>query len=96
MNDDTRERLLDAVEHLMRTRGLARISTRAIAQRAGLAEGTLYNHFNDKIDLFIAVIQRNVAELSEVLHSLPLRVGQVRSGTTSRWWRRRPLPFISV
>lgn len=72
----TEERLLEAVEQLMRSQGLARITTRDIARAAGLAEGALYNHFRNKNELFIAVLVRNVAEISNVLQDLPLRVGQ--------------------
>jgi AcrR family transcriptional regulator len=60
----------------MRKQGLARITTRSIAREAGLAEGTLYNHFREKDEIFIAVLARNVAPLVHVLHDLPLRVGQ--------------------
>jgi AcrR family transcriptional regulator len=59
----------------MRKEGLARITTRDIARAAGLAEGTLYNHFRDKDEIFIAVLQRNVAELAHAIQDLPLRVG---------------------
>jgi AcrR family transcriptional regulator len=72
----TEERLLEAVEELMRSQGLARITTRDIARAAGLAEGTLYNHFRDKDEIFIAVLKRNVAEFAHVVQDLPLRVGQ--------------------
>jgi AcrR family transcriptional regulator len=72
----TEERLLKAVEELMRSQGLARITIRDIARVAGLAEGTLYNHFRDKDEIFLAVLERNVAEFSHVLQDLPLRVGQ--------------------
>jgi AcrR family transcriptional regulator len=60
----------------MRSEGLARISTRDIARAAGLAEGTLYNHFRDKDEIFIAVLKRNVAEFAHVVQDLPLRVGE--------------------
>ena len=76
MAADTRDRLLDAVEDLMRTRGLARISTRAIARRAKLADGTLYIYFKDKVEIYLAVVQRNISEFGDLLRSLPLRVGQ--------------------
>jgi AcrR family transcriptional regulator len=72
----TEERLLEAVEELMHSQGLARITTRDIARAAGLAEGTLYNHFEDKNEIFIAVLKRNVIEFSHVIQDLPLRVGQ--------------------
>jgi AcrR family transcriptional regulator len=72
----TEQKLIDAVEGLMRSQGLARISTRDIAREAGLAEGTLYNHFRHKDEIFMAVLQRNVGELAHAIQDLPLRVGQ--------------------
>ena len=72
----TEQRLLEAVEWLMRKEGLARITTRQIARAAGLAEGTLYNHFREKREIFLAVLKRNVAEFAHVVQDLPLRVGQ--------------------
>src|SRR6516164_7829361 len=43
---------------------------------AGLAEGTLYNHFRDKDEIFMAVLQRKVGEFAHAIQDLPLRVGQ--------------------
>jgi AcrR family transcriptional regulator len=34
---------------------LAAASTRAIAREAGCADGTLYNHFADRADLFVTI-----------------------------------------
>ncbi len=72
----TRQNLIDATERLLRTRGLARVTTRAIAREAGVAEGSLYHHFSDKAELLHAVIQYCMGDFREVLNSLPLRVGQ--------------------
>jgi AcrR family transcriptional regulator len=54
----TKQRLLDAAERVIRTKGLAAASTREIAREAGCADGTLYNHFSDRADLF-AIINRS-------------------------------------
>ena len=76
-NEAVRDRLLDAVGMLMRKRGLARVTTRDIAQAAGVAEGTLYNHFRDKSALLIAFVQRSApATMRQAMMDLPLRVGQ--------------------
>jgi AcrR family transcriptional regulator len=56
----TRDRLLDAAAHVMRTRGLARATTREIARAAGYSEATLYKHFEDKSDLFLAVLHERL------------------------------------
>lgn len=76
MSSRTREKLLEAVEDLMCTQGLARIGTRDIARAAELADGTLYNHFRSKDEIVIAVLERNVPKFRETLRDLPLRVGQ--------------------
>jgi AcrR family transcriptional regulator len=39
----------------------------AIAQRAGVAVGTIYNHFTDRNELFAEVFERRRAELLETL-----------------------------
>jgi AcrR family transcriptional regulator len=40
----------------MRTEGFAATTTKGIAREAGLSEGTLYKHFTDKSELFLAVL----------------------------------------
>jgi AcrR family transcriptional regulator len=51
--------------------GYARATTKLIAQRAGVAEGTIYRHFPDKEQLlFTAIFERN-APLIEWLSALP-------------------------
>ena len=57
---DTRDRILDAAAHVMRTRGFARTTTKQIARAAGYSEATLYKHFTDKSDLFLAVLHERL------------------------------------
>jgi AcrR family transcriptional regulator len=60
----TRARLIAATVEVVREVGYAHATTRAIAQRAGVAEGTIYRHFPDKAALyFAAVLERNAAVL---------------------------------
>jgi AcrR family transcriptional regulator len=49
----TRERLLQAAQELIEERGYAAASVAAIAERAGVAAGTLYRHFESKEELFV-------------------------------------------
>jgi AcrR family transcriptional regulator len=75
-DEDVKRRLLDAVEHAMHERGLARVTTRDIAQIAGVAEGTMYNHFHDKSALLVAFLQREApATMREAMVDLPVQVG---------------------
>ncbi len=52
---ETRERLIDAAEQLIRERGIGAVTTKAVARATGLAEATLYRHFPDKTALLLAV-----------------------------------------
>jgi len=53
----TRERLLDAARGLIEEEGYGGASVAAIAERAGVAAGTLYRHFPSKADLFLEVFR---------------------------------------
>ena len=74
----TRDQLVDAAERVLRAKGLARATTREIAREAGLAEGTLYLHFADKLDLVRAVHEKVLPSFIEMVSHLPGRAG---SGT---------------
>jgi AcrR family transcriptional regulator len=73
---DTRRNLLEAADRALRARGLMGASTREIAREAGVADGTLYVHFHDRIDLFIALIQEHLPPYIEPLKRLKNRVGR--------------------
>ena len=66
----TRDRILDAAAHVMRTRGFARTTTKEIARAAGYSEATLYKHFQDKTDLFLAVLKERLPSLGSTLSAL--------------------------
>jgi len=48
----------------MRTQGFAATTTKSIAREAGLSEGTLYKHFTDKSELFLAVLRERLPVFS--------------------------------
>ncbi|MFZ0044069.1 MAG: TetR/AcrR family transcriptional regulator [Solirubrobacteraceae bacterium] len=60
----TRARLLAAAQELIEEGGYAAASVIAIAERAGVAAGTLYRHFASKEELFVEVF-RSVCEREE-------------------------------
>jgi AcrR family transcriptional regulator len=74
--DTTRQRLIDATTALVREVGYANVTTRSIAAAAGVAEGTLYRHFDDKRALFFAAVLHNNAPIIEASATLPSRAGQ--------------------
>jgi AcrR family transcriptional regulator len=50
----TRERIVDAAEHLHSTLGPARTTVSAVAGRAGVTRATVYRHFPTEESLFLA------------------------------------------
>jgi AcrR family transcriptional regulator len=71
----TRAQLVDAAERVLRSKGLARATTKEIAREAGCAEGTLYLHFADKLDLVRAVHEKLLPAFVELVSQLPERAG---------------------
>ncbi|MYS23056.1 transcriptional regulator, TetR family [Streptomyces sp. DvalAA-14] len=61
----TRERILDAAEQILRTRGVAHATTKEIAKASGLSEPGLYRHFSDKEDLLLHVLRERVPGASQ-------------------------------
>jgi AcrR family transcriptional regulator len=53
----TRQRLLRAAQELIEEGGYAAASVIAIADRAGVAAGTLYRHFESKQELFVELFR---------------------------------------
>lgn len=62
---ETRSRLLDAAEALFHERGVSRTSLQDIAQAAGVTRGAVYWHFEDKVQLFNAMMERATMPLEE-------------------------------
>jgi AcrR family transcriptional regulator len=73
---ETRARLIEATRSVVRKAGYAHASTRAIADAAGVAEGTIYRHFPDKTALFFAAALESNAAVVDWVAKLPGRAGQ--------------------
>jgi AcrR family transcriptional regulator len=72
---ELRDRILKAAEHVIRTNGLSKTTTKEIARIAHCSEGSLYNHFQSKEDLFIQVMKMHLQDYLAVLLKLPGRKG---------------------
>lgn len=70
-----RDHILDAAHRVIARDGLAAASTRAIAEEAGLGVGTLYNYFDDRLQLLAGAILRRTEVLSRPLSHLPSMAG---------------------
>lgn len=69
---DTAERILDAAAELFAERGYAATTTRAIAERAGVNEVTLFRRFENKAGVLRAIGQRFAERSSErAMRELP-------------------------
>src|SRR5436190_15667895 len=69
---DKRERLRGAAWELFAEKGYDATSTREIAERAGIATGTLFLYAKDKADLLFLVFEHRLAEaVEEGFRTLP-------------------------
>jgi len=52
------EQIIDAAARLFAAKGFHRTTTREVAQAADMAEGTLFNYFENKDDLLVGILTR--------------------------------------
>ena len=72
-SDDKRARLIEAARRVMAERGVAGCTTKEIARAAGVSEGTIYNQFQDKADLYLSVASEIIPQF---LRRLPEEPGR--------------------
>jgi AcrR family transcriptional regulator len=72
---DTRAALIRATTELVAEVGYHEATTRVIAQRAGVAEGSIYRHFPDKRALFTAALLEGQQEVTGWMTGLPALAG---------------------
>src|SRR6185503_13523408 len=71
-----REHLVAATEQHLEGHSVGELTTRSIAQHAGVSDGVLYNHFADKADLLMAAMLRRYARLVAQLEAATPTAGQ--------------------
>lgn len=59
----TRDRILDAAEQLFAEHGVSRTTLQHIATAAGVTRGAIYWHFDDKVAVFNAMMERVIMPL---------------------------------
>jgi AcrR family transcriptional regulator len=72
----TKSRIVDAAEKIISKRGLARATTKEIAKTAACAEGTLYVHFRNQMQIFAAVFERRLPAAADALKTLQAQAGK--------------------
>ncbi|MEQ8540706.1 MAG: TetR/AcrR family transcriptional regulator [Coleofasciculus sp. D1-CHI-01] len=60
---ETKQRILDAAQRLFASRGYNGTTTRDLAAKAGVAEGTLFRHFENKKAILVEVATQGWVEL---------------------------------
>lgn len=73
---ETRERIIEAARNVIQDKGLTGATTKEIAHAAGVSEGSLYNHFKNKSELFLYVIGELPANFLGLVEGLHERTGQ--------------------
>ena len=69
------ERLLDAAERLLIDEGYAAVTTRRVAEEAGVNHGLIHYYFGSMEELFIQVLERFTATLIERQRDMYARTG---------------------
>lgn len=66
-----RQSVLDAAAELLDEGGYAALTNRAVAKRAGMSPGLIYQYFVDKQDIFITLLHESQLGLIEFIRDLP-------------------------
>lgn len=70
--------ILEAAEDLLIRKGYHNASMDEIAAQAGVAKGTLYQHFPAKEDLFLALFEKTLARFEQAVQHALLSAGNAR------------------
>ncbi|WP_344594320.1 TetR/AcrR family transcriptional regulator [Actinomadura vinacea] len=86
---DTRERLIESTRELLWERGYVGTSPKAIQQRSGAGQGSMYHHFDGKPALALAAIGRSAGALKAAAEVEFARPGTVVERVTGYLRRER-------
>ncbi|WP_036509311.1 TetR/AcrR family transcriptional regulator [Nocardia aobensis] len=85
----TRDDLIESTQALLWERGYVGTSPKAIQQRAGAGQGSMYHHFAGKEELARAAIDRTAAELRASVDAQLSGPGTALQRISSYLWRER-------
>jgi AcrR family transcriptional regulator len=96
-----REAVLEAAQAVLAESGAARLTTRAVAQRAGVAEASVFYHFGDRPGLMLAVVGEHLPLVIELFFGERLRHGELRADLLELFngledFFRRTVPIIAA
>lgn len=100
---EQRERILDCAQELVIEGGFAALTMQALAERVGIATGSLYRHFRGKGELaaqvFARASQREVDAMAAALAlpgDEPARLAGALEQFAARAWQSRRLAFALI
>src|SRR5690348_15878372 len=73
---ETRQLILDGAKKVVREKGLTGATTREIARGVSVADGTLYVHFADRVELFLALLRQSLPPMKGPLRELEYLAGR--------------------
>lgn len=85
----TPDRLIESTRELLWERGYVGTSPRAIQQRAGAGQGSMYHHFSGKPDLALAAIGRTAGEMRAGVEEILSRPGTAAERVSAYLRRER-------
>ena len=75
----TRQKVLEAARQLFAERGYEPATIRDIAKGAGMSTGAVFANFQDKAELFEAVLSTDMVKLAETMKAAAAREGSVKT-----------------
>jgi AcrR family transcriptional regulator len=69
----SRGRIMDAARELFAEHGYRAVSMRMVAKELGYSHGAIYYHFQEKAELFCALVDQDFLKLSELLKEVSKR-----------------------
>ncbi|GAB3659316.1 TetR/AcrR family transcriptional regulator [Actinocorallia lasiicapitis] len=95
----TRQALMDATLELLVEDGWTGMTTRSIAQRAGVSQGALQHHFPDRSELVAAALHHAAGVLAAEFVASPPAAGTERErmeAALDRLWQIHDLPAVTA
>lgn len=97
---DPKDTLLEAAKNVLIERGLEGLNARAIAQKAGCAVGTLYNHYKNMTEIILTINFQTLSSLKEELQGVFKKKSKEERSTfiytTYLSFAKRNLPFWNL
>jgi len=90
--DDARERLIEGTRELLWDRGYVGTSPTAIWRASGVGQGSMYHHFQGKLDLALAAEQRAAEAMQQQVRESFAREGSAYERISAYLLRERDVP----